>query len=73
MAEFALRMQDMRVKPPPPWKLDGGRVLDKRQRYRTIEISPKKWVNIKICYHGRSLDHPCGLCAYESVRLEGER
>jgi hypothetical protein len=71
MAEFALVMEDMRAKPKPPFVCLGGRVLDKPLRHRYLEVG-QMVISVEICYHGRSLDHPCGLCGYEYERL-GER
>jgi hypothetical protein len=63
-------MQDMRAKPPPPYLLERGRVLDVPVRHRTIKIGARFTYTMTICYHGRPYEYACGLCEFEYPRLK---
>lgn len=71
--EFHLIMEDMSGKPVQPWRLYGTKkVVDQKIRYRPIEAWPGRSIYVKVCYHGRALEYPCGLCEYESQILRIE-
>lgn len=73
MAEYSLRMEDMREAKPPMFKVEEARVIDVPVRRKTYHDGPDHTIVYRVCFHGRNLKWPCRLCEFEVEKLEGER